>query len=618
MKRAEKSPVKSLVAIGTLGLSVAALLLIQMSADAGGIKGGSKGSGKGGGAEGGVAAGSPFCETATPLQLGANTFTTFSSPSFLDLLDSPCGPLLLFRTNYFDFTPAQTGTYIFSTCGGLIWDDIIVVLNTCNPADGIVGCSDNACGLQAEATVDLLEGVTYKIVVGGDSAFDRGNGVMRVTLASTNNGGANPDVAIASITDVASYGGTLVNDQLMLGYSFGTVACNIGDAPMPAFAAPDVRHSYIPTNAYRYYNGRFEQVGLGWGKTGANAVQQSFCSTCQQIAGGNYLGIGCSDPAPATPSGAQLFLGARCEVNPSTGALPSIPNEGLPTPPVVVGRRVQMKDIDIDPDVNFGARFVAEAQYIHPADATAGNNTNNNSWREFEVTALGGSEYGIALIGATAQQQPAIAAWKSFDPAVTLATADVPSDGRYVLGYRVTDNGNGTWHYEYAVQNMTSDRAANSFTVPMGSGVQVTNVGFHDVDYHSGEPYDLTDWTSSVTANGVTWTGGSYKLNPNGNALRFATIYNFFFDANYAPTAANVSLGLFKPGASGAPNSVALASVGPAGVPANPADINGDGIVNAADLAIVLNNWGGSGLGDVDHNGIVDGADLAVVLSAWN
>ena len=618
MKRAEKSPVKSLVAIGTLGLSVAALLLIQMSADAGGIKGGSKGGGKGGGAEGGVAAGSPFCETATPLQLGANTFTTFSSPSFLDLLDSPCGPLLLFRTNYFDFTPAQTGTYIFSTCGGLIWDDIIVVLNTCNPADGIVGCSDNACGLQAEATVDLLEGVTYKIVVGGDSAFDRGNGVMRVTLASTNNGGANPDVAIASITDVASYGGTLVNDQLMLGYSFGTVACNIGDAPMPAFAAPDVRHSYIPTNAYRYYNGRFEQVGLGWGKTGANAVQQSFCSTCQQIAGGNYLGIGCSDPAPATPSGAQLFLGARCEVNPSTGALPSIPNEGLPTPPVVVGRRVQMKDIDIDPDVNFGARFVAEAQYIHPADATAGNNTNNNSWREFEVTALGGSEYGIALIGATAQQQPAIAAWKSFDPAVTLATADVPSDGRYVLGYRVTDNGNGTWHYEYAVQNMTSDRAANSFTVPMGSGMQVTNVGFHDVDYHSGEPYDLTDWTSSVTANGVTWTGGSYKLNPNGNALRFATIYNFFFDANYAPTAANVSLGLFKPGAAGAPNSVALASVGPAGVPANPADINGDGIVNAADLAIVLNNWGGSGLGDVDHNGIVDGADLAVVLSAWN
>ena len=53
-------------------------------------------------------------------------------------------------------------------------------------------------------------------------------------------------------------------------------------------------------------------------------------------------------------------------------------------------------------------------------------------------------------------------------------------------------------------------------------------------------------------------------------------------------------------------------------MPANPADINGDGIVNGADLAIVLNNWGGSGQGDVDHNGIVDGADLAVVLGGWS
>ncbi|MSR40564.1 MAG: hypothetical protein EXS10_01500 [Phycisphaerales bacterium] len=46
-------------------------------------------------------------------------------------------------------------------------------------------------------------------------------------------------------------------------------------------------------------------------------------------------------------------------------------------------------------------------------------------------------------------------------------------------------------------------------------------------------------------------------------------------------------------------------------------DLNGDGVVNAADLAILLNNWGGSGLGDLDGNGYVDAADVAALLNAW-
>ncbi len=46
-------------------------------------------------------------------------------------------------------------------------------------------------------------------------------------------------------------------------------------------------------------------------------------------------------------------------------------------------------------------------------------------------------------------------------------------------------------------------------------------------------------------------------------------------------------------------------------------DLNGDGIVDAADVAILLNNWGGSGIGDIDGNGVVDAADVAALLNAW-
>jgi len=39
--------------------------------------------------------------------------------------------------------------------------------------------------------------------------------------------------------------------------------------------------------------------------------------------------------------------------------------------------------------------------------------------------------------------------------------------------------------------------------------------------------------------------------------------------------------------------------------------------VNAADLALLLGNWGNSGAGDINGSGSVDGADLALLLSAW-
>lgn len=51
------------------------------------------------------------------------------------------------------------------------------------------------------------------------------------------------------------------------------------------------------------------------------------------------------------------------------------------------------------------------------------------------------------------------------------------------------------------------------------------------------------------------------------------------------------------------------------------ADLDGNGSVNAADLAVLLGGWGSTGVigtpGDLDCNGTVDAADLAVLLGAW-
>ena len=52
--------------------------------------------------------------------------------------------------------------------------------------------------------------------------------------------------------------------------------------------------------------------------------------------------------------------------------------------------------------------------------------------------------------------------------------------------------------------------------------------------------------------------------------------------------------------------------------PANPADLDGDGRVNASDLGILLGAWGpGSPGGDVNGDGSTDSTDIGLLLGAW-
>lgn len=47
-------------------------------------------------------------------------------------------------------------------------------------------------------------------------------------------------------------------------------------------------------------------------------------------------------------------------------------------------------------------------------------------------------------------------------------------------------------------------------------------------------------------------------------------------------------------------------------------DFNGDGSVNAADLALLLGSWGEPGLTDLDCSGLTDAGDIALLLGAWS
>ncbi len=47
------------------------------------------------------------------------------------------------------------------------------------------------------------------------------------------------------------------------------------------------------------------------------------------------------------------------------------------------------------------------------------------------------------------------------------------------------------------------------------------------------------------------------------------------------------------------------------------ADLDGNNLVDGADLGMLLGQWGTDGTADLNDDGIVDGADLGVLLAAW-
>src|SRR5204863_7750060 len=88
-------------------------------------------------------------------------------------------------------------------------------------------------------------------------------------------------------------------------------------------------------------------------------------------------------------------------------------------------------------------------------------------------------------------------------------------------------------------------------------GVNVSNVEFHAPPNHPGflndgtvgnAGFSNTPWTANQTLNDVTWTTETFAQNQNANAIRFGTMYNFRFDSDRPPVAANATVGFFKTG----------------------------------------------------------------------
>jgi hypothetical protein len=378
-----------------------------------------------------------------------------------------------------------------------------------------------------------------------------------------------PDVVVGDLIGLAQFG---TNTGTQVGLAVGTDSCNFGTVDLNWFANPNNDHPVIPQNLYRMSGGatndeRFEQVGQSSVKHAFTALTQNLCGLGCNGVGGSRLGSGCSDPYSASLNSGPN-LGSRAWINPFTGFYPrndsATPNNNhAGHTHTGTSHRILTEINDLSTALNPGATYYAEAQYITPHEyawcqSNPGqcNMYNNVSFRRYNVTGTN-SPFSFSPVGSTMRTRTAVSAWTG--ATFVEIKPDPGSDGVGTVAYKVTNTAPGVWHYEYAIYNQNLDRAIQSFSIPLGSsGITLSNVGFHAPPQHRGwtgdgtlgnTGFSSTPWMQTQNNVAMTWNTETFAENPNANAIRWGTMYNFRFDSNRPPQNMNATIGFFKTGA---------------------------------------------------------------------
>jgi hypothetical protein len=406
-----------------------------------------------------------------------------------------------------------------------------------------------------------------------------GNSALPAAQSVSGNFNPGPDAIAGGMADLIMWG-TAGSQR---GVATGITTCNAGNALIDFFAMPNTHHPVAAQNLYRMSSGannndRFEQIGQSWVKHTFGAKQANACFLCQP--GGNFthLGVGCSDTYDSSQSVQQSDLGSRAWINPFTGVFPTTARNHTGHAETPISHLTVVESDDLNQMMNPGATYYAELLYVtpdeyawcqtHPGEC---NMYNNASYLQYSVGGTP-SFYFFSPIGSTVRMTPAINAWTG--ATINPIEPEPGIDGRAFIAWKVTGPVAGVWHYEYALYNMNLDRAIQSFSVPLGGQITVSNLGFHAPLNHPGFPNDGTQgdagfsnapWTSSQTASELSWSSETFAQNQNANAIRWGTLYNFRFDSNRHPSATKATIGFFKTG-----SPIAVAIQGPDATNATP------------------------------------------------
>ena len=365
---------------------------------------------------------------------------------------------------------------------------------------------------------------------------------------------AGRDLGLLDTRTIQRYRRTGTFPNGVMGIGAWTTCCNPGTDRIPFIAAMNPNHGYIHYIVARESQGRFVQISdRAYVKhTFGSNNNLSTCGTCLNSPGDvNYVEIGCSDTYANSQSVDHFNLGPPDEVNPWLGtwvAACSYFDRGEPagaastlcdgvrsltsTQSTALNTAINHATRVYDADLNVaGATFYWQAGYIIPGEAEA-LRTNNFGSRQFSAV-WATTNWTFADVGAMVQG-PILSRWSG---ATVTSNTNGADDGRYYIGVKVTGPTNGKYHYEYSVHNRDNKRGMGAFHIPVCPDAQASGFGFKDVDTNP-----VNQWTAAKLGSEVVFTVSGT------NALRWNSIYNFWFDCDAAPVGGPALLDQFDLG----------------------------------------------------------------------
>ncbi|MEO0480439.1 MAG: hypothetical protein AAF196_13235 [Planctomycetota bacterium] len=318
--------------------------------------------------------------------------------------------------------------------------------------------------------------------------------------------------------------------------------CNFGSTIINWFAPMNPDHPMYSQMVARDLGFRFEQISdRSYVKHGFASINGGVCGGCVNPGSGALLGLNCSDTYGAGLNANTFYLGPPAEINPWTGAWNPVGSHfDMGFPPVSGGAASDGSRSNInvpggvtfrvrvsDADMNTSAAFYYGHYVIVPNEPGTAKD-NNGVYRRFTPTWTG-STWNFSNNTGSVTQSSMLENWggAKLGSAGNGPNGDPVNDGKFYVGMKVSGpDGNGMWHYEYAVHNRDNSRGADQFTIPVCPGTVVSNITFGDIDNDGGN-----EWTGQQVGDNIVWTG------PSANSLEWNTIYNFAFDADAGPMA---------------------------------------------------------------------------------
>ncbi len=184
-----------------------------------------------------------------------------------------------------------------------------------------------------------------------------------------------------------------------------------------------------------------------------------------------------------------------------------------------------------------------------------------------------------------------------------------PTVVRTVTG-TVLAHARASWSAKSLVTNTTVNSAQAANTGVIEIPVSLYNFGFTSLQAKLD-----SDSASGLTAPFAVVDATEANIAGTPATLRFSINTAGLAAGVYSQTAVVQTSDENLPGATNVSRSITLTVTITSA--AEPADLNIDGHVDGADLAMLLNQWGTNGTADLDHDALVGGSDLAILLNAW-